>query len=56
MLIACEDQEVQIYQYDGWKFQESSVDYTGEAFGQGVVKMRAYDNIIKETSTIGKKF
>ncbi|XP_070504102.1 uncharacterized protein clos, partial [Chironomus tepperi] len=52
LLITSEDSEVQIYYYDGWKFQESSLDFTGSAFGAGVVSIQAYDNIIENTSTI----
>lgn len=54
-MIASEDHEVQIYFYDGWKFQESPIDFTGDAFGAGVVSIRAYDNIINDTTTIGRK-
>ncbi|CAG9797903.1 unnamed protein product [Chironomus riparius] len=52
LLITSEDSEVQIYYYDGWKFQESSIDFTGSAFGAGVVTIRSYSNIIENTSTI----
>lgn len=54
LLITSEDSEVQIYYYDGWKFQESSIDFTGSAFGAGVVTIRSYSNIIENTSTIGR--
>ena len=53
-LIASEDHEVQVYNYDGWKFHKSPVVFTGDSFGAGVVKMRGYDNIINGTTTIGK--
>jgi hypothetical protein len=53
-LIASEDHEVQIYFYDGWKFHESPVDFTGDSFGAGVVNMRGYDGIINGTTTIGE--
>jgi hypothetical protein len=46
---------VQIYNYDGWKFHDSSIDFTGNAFGFGVVSMRSYDNIIENTTTIGEQ-
>lgn len=55
MLIASEESEVQIYSYDGWKFNESPIDFTGDSFGSGVVGIRAYDNMIENTTTIGKK-
>ena len=53
-LIASEDHEVQVYNYDGWKFHKSPVVFTGDSFGAGVVTMRGYDNIINGTTTIGK--
>jgi len=53
-LIASEDREVQIFFYDGWKFQESPIEFTGEAFGAGIESLRVYDNIINGSSTIGK--
>ncbi|CRK89288.1 CLUMA_CG003047, isoform A [Clunio marinus] len=43
---------VQIYSYNGWKFEESHIDFTGHAFGAGVVRLRAFDHIINETTTI----
>lgn len=45
---------MQIYFYDGWKFNESPIDFTGDSFGAGVVSMRTYDNIINGTTTIGE--
>lgn len=54
LLIASEEHEVQIYFYDGWKFNESPIDFTGDSFGAGVVSMRAYDNLINGTTTLGK--
>lgn len=42
-------QELQIYQYDGWKFLESSIDFTGESFGRGVSSMRSYSDINNDT-------
>lgn len=55
LLVASEEHEVQIFLYDGWKFNESPIDFTGDAFGSGVVGIRAYDNIINGTTTIGEK-
>uniref|UniRef100_A0A336MVZ6 CSON007096 protein n=1 Tax=Culicoides sonorensis TaxID=179676 RepID=A0A336MVZ6_CULSO len=49
LLIACKDKAVQIYQYDGWNFVESSIDYTRSAFGDGVTSMRAYNNFADST-------
>ena len=45
---------MQIYQYDGWKFEESSLDFTGKAFNTGIMSIRAYNNIIEDTTTVGK--
>lgn len=53
-LIASEDNEVQIYFYDGWKFHESPLDFTGDAFSAGVVSMRGYNDIINGTTTVGE--
>lgn len=52
-MIACRDQDLQIYQYDGWKFVEASIDFTGEVFGKGVVSMRSYNDLTNDTM-IGK--
>lgn len=56
MLITSEDTEVQIFYFDGWKFQESNLVFTGAAFGAGVKSMRVYDNIIENTTTLSKIF
>ncbi|KAG5674647.1 hypothetical protein PVAND_004601 [Polypedilum vanderplanki] len=52
LLITSEDREVQIYYYDGWKFQESTLDYTGNSFSSGVSNIRSYDNIIDNTNIL----
>lgn len=54
LLITSEEREVQIYYYDGWKFHESTLDFTGNVFSSGVVSMRYYDDIIDNTTTIGE--
>lgn len=56
MLISSEHTEVQIYYFDGWKFQEASIVFTGEAFSTGVTSMRVYNNIIENTTTLGEEF
>ncbi len=53
LLIASDDTEVQIYHYDGWKFQESKLDFTADAFSSGVTSMRVYTDIIENTNTLG---
>lgn len=55
LLAACENKPVQIYQYDGWNFVESTIDYTRLAFGDGVTSLRAYNNFAKAT-LIGEFF
>lgn len=52
MLISSETQDVQIFEHNGWKFVESSIDFTGEVFGKGVSSVRAYSDIINGTTTI----
>lgn len=54
LLIASKDHEVQLFSYDGWKFLESPVDFTGDAFNEGVTSIRSYDNILSDTTTIGE--
>lgn len=53
LLVACKYQDVQIYQYDGWNFVESPVDFTRLAFGMGVTSLRYYNNFA-DTSIIGE--
>uniref|UniRef100_A0A182WDY6 Uncharacterized protein n=1 Tax=Anopheles minimus TaxID=112268 RepID=A0A182WDY6_9DIPT len=46
LLVLCHDQPLLIYEYDGWKFAPSRIDYTGEAFAAGVSHMRVYRHIV----------
>ncbi|XP_050067709.1 uncharacterized protein LOC126556488 [Anopheles maculipalpis] len=46
LLVLCHDQPLLIYEYDGWKFVPSRIDYTGEAFAAGVSHMRVYRHIV----------
>ncbi|XP_052901002.1 uncharacterized protein LOC128307276 [Anopheles moucheti] len=46
LLVLCHDQPLLIYEYDGWKFIPSRIDYTGEAFAAGVSHMRVYRHIV----------
>ncbi|XP_039440737.1 uncharacterized protein LOC120421572 [Culex pipiens pallens] len=46
LLIRCKGKPLQIYEYDGWKFAPSRIDYTREAFAEGVSHMRVYRHII----------
>jgi hypothetical protein len=52
MLISFQHQATQIYKHNGWKFLESSVDFTGDAFGEGVASMRASHQVINNQVTI----
>lgn len=54
LLVASKDNEIQIFSYDGWKFLDSSIDFTGDAFSAGVTSIRTYDSIIHGTTTIGE--
>ncbi|XP_063696003.1 uncharacterized protein LOC134827336 [Culicoides brevitarsis] len=49
LLVACKNKAVQVYQYDGWNFVESTIDYTRYAFGDGVTSIRAYNNLAEAT-------
>ncbi|KAK5643847.1 hypothetical protein RI129_007692 [Pyrocoelia pectoralis] len=42
LLAACEFDGMKSFQYDGWKFTESEVQYTDEAFAKGIISMKAY--------------
>ncbi|GLV35615.1 Anaphase Promoting Complex subunit 10, partial [Carabus blaptoides fortunei] len=42
LLVSCKDEGVKVFQYDGWRFIESEVQYTGEAFGSGILNMFSY--------------
>ncbi|XP_055589316.1 uncharacterized protein LOC129741603 isoform X2 [Uranotaenia lowii] len=46
LLIRCRGRPLQIYEYDGWKFAPSRIDYTREAFAAGVSQMRVYRHVI----------
>uniref|UniRef100_A0A182PP15 Uncharacterized protein n=1 Tax=Anopheles epiroticus TaxID=199890 RepID=A0A182PP15_9DIPT len=46
LLVLCHGQPLLIYEYDGWKFVPSRIDYTGEAFAAGVSHMRVYRHIV----------
>ncbi|XP_058829286.1 uncharacterized protein LOC131688788 [Topomyia yanbarensis] len=46
LLIVCRGQPLLIYEYDGWKFIPSKIDYTRDAFADGVSHMRAYRHIV----------
>ncbi|KAF5285037.1 hypothetical protein FQR65_LT02349 [Abscondita terminalis] len=40
LFAACKYDGIKIFQYNGWKFMESKIQYTNEAFSKGVVSMR----------------
>ncbi|XP_058458977.1 uncharacterized protein LOC131435292 [Malaya genurostris] len=46
LLILCRGRPMLIYEYDGWKFTPSRIDYTREAFAVGISQMRVYRHII----------
>lgn len=43
------------YQYDGFKFYETPISFTGGSLGRGVSKMRTY-KISDDLSVIGMHF
>ncbi|XP_055531237.1 uncharacterized protein LOC129722051 [Wyeomyia smithii] len=46
LLIMCRGRPLLIYEYDGWKFSPSQIDYTREAFSVGVSHMRVYQHMV----------
>lgn len=42
LLVACTDQEIKIFNFNDWKFEESNVQLTEGALGKGVSNMRIY--------------
>lgn len=51
LLVSCKDEGVKVFQYDGWRFIESEVQYTGEAFGSGILNM--YSHLFYNEPIIG---
>jgi hypothetical protein len=49
LLVACKNDEIKLFQYDGWRFYAASIDYTGPAFEKGVAYMRTFRNINNKT-------
>ncbi|XP_055372814.1 homeobox-like protein HDP1 [Condylostylus longicornis] len=45
LLVACDDQDIKLFQYDGWKFEESAVQLTEGALGKGISNMRYFDDL-----------
>ncbi|XP_017045074.2 uncharacterized protein LOC108090753 [Drosophila ficusphila] len=43
LLVACNKQDVQIYNLNDWRFEESKVQFTEGAFSRGVARMRSYE-------------
>ncbi|KAK4887273.1 hypothetical protein RN001_003544 [Aquatica leii] len=43
LFAACKFDGIKIFQYNGWKFTESKVQYTDEAFSKGVLSMRTFE-------------
>ncbi|XP_060653669.1 LOW QUALITY PROTEIN: uncharacterized protein LOC132789585 [Drosophila nasuta] len=42
LLVACNKQDVKIYNLNDWKFEESTVQFTEGALSRGVARMRSY--------------
>lgn len=42
LLVSMEKGVTKTYQYDGFKFDETPVTFSGGSFGRGVSKMRTY--------------
>lgn len=43
LLVACNKQDVKIYNLNDWRFEESKVQFTEGAFSRGVARMRSYE-------------
>ncbi|XP_041450219.1 uncharacterized protein LOC111075604 isoform X2 [Drosophila obscura] len=43
LLVACNKQDVKIYNLNDWKFEESKVQFTEGALSRGVARMRSYE-------------
>ncbi|EDW60476.2 uncharacterized protein clos [Drosophila virilis] len=43
LFVACNKQDVKIYNLNDWKFEESTVQFTEGAFSRGVARMRSYE-------------
>lgn len=52
LLISCKEQATKSWQYNGWLFYESDVQFTGGALGKGVSNMRTY--LLKGSIAIGE--
>jgi len=50
--VACNKQDVKIYNLNDWKFEESTVQFTEGAFSRGVARMRSYEE--NEQSYLGE--
>lgn len=42
MLIALKDQPTKMYQFDGVRFSETPIHFSGGSFGRGVMNMRVF--------------
>lgn len=42
LLISCKNEATKSWQYNGWMFYQSDVQFTGGALGGGVANLRAY--------------
>ncbi|KAH8418592.1 hypothetical protein KR222_003032 [Zaprionus bogoriensis] len=52
LFVACNKQDVKIYNLNDWKFEESTVQFTEGAFSRGVARLRSYEE--NEQSYLGK--
>lgn len=54
LLVSCKDQATKSWEYNGWSFVKSDVQFTGGAMGQGVSNLRTYS--FKGSIALGKYF
>lgn len=55
LLISNKNAPTKTYQFDGWNFVETTIQFTGGSFGTGVSKMRTH-KLNDEFLVIGNKY
>lgn len=55
LLVSIEEGSTKTFQYDGFKFYDTPITFTGGSFGRGVSKMRTY-KMTDDFSVIGMSF
>lgn len=50
LLVSLDGETMKTYQFDGWKFEETAISFSGGTFGKGISSMRTFN--IKKKHTI----